>query len=251
MIVESPNGPRPISKLSRRWARRLEWRKELKASKQLEANAIEEAITQAMLDSGASKTFVNSRRGMQRTGLSDKVVVTADGTEHPASHTVLLPTKALSKGAREAIVVPGMQQKALLSVGTLANNGYTTVFLPGQQGVRVLEGDSSNTTDEKTVLQGWREDGGSRLWRIEYINDKDARKGACQRSFMSVTTENAYKEVAVTEVAGSVYDLPSTEQAIRWMHAVWGYPVKSTWLKATQAGNFISWPLLTNKNINK
>ena len=102
MIVESPNGPRPISKLSRRWARQLERRKELKASKQLKANAIEEAITQAMLDSGASKTFVNSRRGMQRTGLSDKVVVTADGTEHPASHTVLLPTKALSKGAREA-----------------------------------------------------------------------------------------------------------------------------------------------------
>jgi hypothetical protein len=29
-------------------------------SKQLEANAIEEAITEAMLDSGASKTFVNS-----------------------------------------------------------------------------------------------------------------------------------------------------------------------------------------------
>jgi hypothetical protein len=118
LIVESPDGPRPISKLSRRWARRLEQRRELKTAKQLEANAIEEAITQAMLDSGASKTFVNSRRGMQRTGLSDKVVVTADGTEHPASHTVLLPTQALSKGAREAIVVPGMQQKALLSVGT-------------------------------------------------------------------------------------------------------------------------------------
>ena len=87
---------------------------ELKAAKQLEANAIEEAITQAILDSGASKTFVNSRRGMQRTGLSDKVVVTADGTEHPASHTVLLPTQALSKGARVAIVVPCMQQKCIV-----------------------------------------------------------------------------------------------------------------------------------------
>ncbi|KAL7481115.1 hypothetical protein ACHAW6_006799 [Cyclotella cf. meneghiniana] len=31
----------------------------------------------------------------------------------------------------EALVIPGMQQKTLMSVGTLANNGYTTVFLPG------------------------------------------------------------------------------------------------------------------------
>jgi hypothetical protein len=30
----------------------------------LEANAIEQAITQAMLDSGASKTFVESRQGL-------------------------------------------------------------------------------------------------------------------------------------------------------------------------------------------
>jgi hypothetical protein len=48
-----------------------------------------------------------------------------------------------------------------------------------------------------------------------------------------------------------VYDLPSTEQAIRWMHAVCGYPVKSTWLKAVKAGNFVGWPLLTERNITK
>eukprot|EP00804_Cyclotella_cryptica_P016134 CCRYP_004248-RC/>CCRYP_004248-RC protein AED:0.42 eAED:0.42 QI:0/-1/0/1/-1/0/1/0/390 len=35
------------------------------------------------------------------------------------------------------------------------------------------------------------------------------------------------------------------------MHAVCGYPVKSTWLKAIQAGNFVGWPLLTVKNVLK
>eukprot|EP00804_Cyclotella_cryptica_P021690 CCRYP_018272-RA/>CCRYP_018272-RA protein AED:0.40 eAED:0.40 QI:0/-1/0/1/-1/0/1/0/288 len=35
------------------------------------------------------------------------------------------------------------------------------------------------------------------------------------------------------------------------MHAVCGYPVKSTWLKAVQAGNFIGWPLLTSRNVQK
>jgi hypothetical protein len=51
--------------------------------------------------------------------------------------------------------------------------------------------------------------------------------------------------------ANSVYDLPSIEQAIKWMHAVCGYPVKTTWSKAAKAGNFVGWPLLTEKNINK
>jgi len=49
----------------------------------------------------------------------------------------------------------------------------------------------------------------------------------------------------------SVYDLLSTEQAIKWMNAVCGYPVKTTWIKAVKAGNFIGWPLLTVRNIRK
>jgi len=48
-----------------------------------------------------------------------------------------------------------------------------------------------------------------------------------------------------------VYDLPSTEQAIKWMHAVCGYPVKSTWLKAVKAGNYVGWPMLTERNVKK
>ena len=35
------------------------------------------------------------------------------------------------------------------------------------------------------------------------------------------------------------------------MHAVCGYPVKSTWMKAVAAGNYIGWPLLTVRNVNK
>ncbi len=35
------------------------------------------------------------------------------------------------------------------------------------------------------------------------------------------------------------------------MHAVCGYPVKSTWLKAIKAGNFVGWPMLTKRNVQK
>jgi len=51
--------------------------------------------------------------------------------------------------------------------------------------------------------------------------------------------------------ANSIYDFPSIEQAIKWMHAVCGYPIKSIGIKAINAGNFIGWPLLTKKNVNK
>ena len=46
-----------------------------------------------------------------------------------------------------------------------------------------------------------------------------------------------------------MYDLPSTEQGIKWMHEVCVYPVKSTWLKAIAAGNFIGWPLINVRNV--
>ena len=111
---------------------------------------IDEAITQAMLDSGASKTFVNSRRGLHLTGRSDKVVVTAGGTKLQATNTGLLSTRALSKGAREAIIVPGMSQPALMSVSTLANNGYTTVFLPGNDGVNVFRANNMSSFPQRS-----------------------------------------------------------------------------------------------------
>jgi hypothetical protein len=37
------------------------------------------------------------------------------------------------------------------------------------------------------------------------------------------------------------------EQAIKWKHAVCGYPINTTWSKAANAGNVVGWPLLTGK----
>ena len=50
------------------------------------------------------------------------------------------------------------------------------------------------------------------------------------------------------QMAHSIYDLPSKEQAIKWMHIVLGYPVKSTWIKAIKAETYIGWPMLTKRN---
>jgi hypothetical protein len=51
--------------------------------------------------------------------------------------------------------------------------------------------------------------------------------------------------------ANSIYELPSTKQAIKWMQAVCGYLVKLTWLKAIKAGNYVGWSMLTKRNVHK
>ena len=59
------------------------------------------------------------------------------------------------------------------------------------------------------------------------------------------------KWVSVTEVAGSVYDLPSIEAVIRYLHASLGFPTKNTLLRAIKHGNLSSFPGLTASAVTK
>jgi hypothetical protein len=184
-----------------------------------------------MLDSGASKTFVNSRQGLQLTGRSDKVVETAGGTKLHATVTGLLSTRALSKGAREAIVVPGMSQPALMSVSTLANNGYTTVFLPGNDGVDIYgANDVVISSTAPPALQGWRD--GRGMWMVPVVDDNQISPG-----------------LDVAETAMGVYELPSTKEVVRFLHAALGNPTQATLLTAAQHGNLVTFPGMTPQNI--
>ena len=45
--------------------------------------------------------------------------------------------------------------------------------------------------------------------------------------------------------------MPSTKQIIRYLHAYAGFPTKTSWLKAINAGNFATWLHLTAKAIRK
>ncbi len=174
-----------------------------------------------MLDSGASKMFINSQRGLHLTGLSDKIIITTSSTKLQATHTGLLSTRALSKGAREAIVVPGMSQPALMSVSTLADNGYTTVFLP--KGVDVYRADDvAISSMAPPALQGWQDGRGH--WMVPIAD--------------------------VAEMATSAYDLPSTKEVVRFLHATLGYPVKATLLTVAQHGNLVTFSGMTPQNIS-
>ena len=56
---------------------------------------------------------------------------------------------------------------------------------------------------------------------------------------------------AAEETINNMYELPSLTRAVRYLLATTGFPTKSTWLKSTRNGNYLTWPLLTIHNANK
>ena len=49
----------------------------------------------------------------------------------------------------------------------------------------------------------------------------------------------------------NIYEITSTEQAIKYLHACYSLPKKSSCLKSIRLGNYTTWPGLTIKNRNK
>ena len=52
-------------------------------------------------------------------------------------------------------------------------------------------------------------------------------------------------EKEVEEAVNNVYELPSTKEIIRYLHACTGFPTKSTWLNAITKRRYATWPHLT------
>ena len=75
-----------------------------------------------------------------------------------------------------------------------------------------------------SVLNGWREATGTRLWQIYLMLGEE--------NFPSMPN-NAKQAILV---AYRAYDLPRVADLIRYYHKATGYPVQSTWLKAIGAG---------------
>ena len=110
----------------------------------------------------------------------------------------------------------------------MAENGYTTIFRPGDEGVTIhKKGTLTITTSEPPMLQGCKKRG-AKLWTVS-----------------APATNNEHEEVA------NVYNLLSISQTIKYLHAAAGYPVEETWTKAITAGNYTTWPGLTAPMVHK
>ena len=82
---------------------------------------------------------------------------------------------------------------------------------------------------------------GGKLWRISLKPDLT--------SISPLPDDDPQQEATLDTF--SVYDLSSAEALVIYFHAAAGYPVRSTWLRAIEAGNFASFPGLTLANAKR
>jgi len=126
-----------------------------------------------------------------------------------------------------------MSQPALMSISALANNGYTTIFLPGNEGLDVFgANDVVILSMAPPALQGWRD--GRGLWMVPVVDD---------------TAISPSLDVA--ETAMSIYELPSTKEVVRFLHASLGHPTQATLFTADQHVNLVTFPGMTPLNISR
>jgi hypothetical protein len=180
-----------------------------------------------IFDSGATSHFMSEELNLPKTETAQITVYLPDDSTLQATSKTQLPFKQLSPEAREANILPRLT-KSLLSVIKMSENGYTTIFRPGNEGVTIHEkGTLTMTLSVPPVLQGCKKKG-ENLWTVS-----------------ATATDNECKRIA------NLYDLPSVNQTIKYLHAAAGYPVKDTWVKAINAENYATWPGLTATAVRK
>ena len=154
-------------------------------------------------------------------------------------------------------MVPSLRGVSLLSTSKLSDAGYVTMYNGNK--VNVYDGLTATINfSEATVLQGWRCPG-ERLWQIPLtsdvrninaddllLNSSDGRDTL--NALYSVPPVSAMRRHIYGiqnppppgEAINYVYELPSMDPAIRYLHAADGFPTKTTWIKAIRKGNFLS-----------
>ena len=196
----------------------------------------------ALADSGADNHYITEddrqQANMPIIGTSTKQVGVANGGISEGRHVTKLPFELLSAKARLADTFDDFKH-SLLSIGLIADDDNIALF--SKDDVKIYrETDVLITCKGEPILIGVRDEKGR--YRIPLVQQ---RHGTWAPRTPSKRARQAL------ESANSVYDLPSIEEAIRWMHACLGYPVKSTWIAAVKNNHFRGWPLLTPRNVKK
>ena len=238
------------NKVAEKWKRKLNNRR---ARKQ-ENERMKREITlrkspTGVMDSGATSSCGRLRDPFIKTGeLSHKQFQVPTGQIVQATEQVKLFLD-IREPARTVDLVPAMKTDTLISVGKFADAGYLTVF--DEEEVNIYDGLKTKIEiKDEAIIRGWR-DPETGLYRIPLKSKTDnwntdtilLNKEGSKKITMNIPK--------ASEEINNVYELPSTEKAIRFLHAAAGFPTKLTWLKAIRAGNYESWPMITVKNVNK
>ena len=164
--------------------------------------------------------------------------------------------------------VPALANHSLLSGVKLAEDGYLSVC--NGDDVNIYGGRTATiTVSEYAVLKGWRCPC-TKLWRIPlqaHVTDLSIHtillnSLSGQESLNSLYTvptsasvlahiESFNSEHAAGETINNIYEVPSLEHAVWYLHAAAGFPTKATCLKSIRNGNYLPWPLLAIHDLNR
>jgi hypothetical protein len=144
-----------------------------------------------------------------------------NGDTITSTHTATLNIPFLPSSARRALILPGLSQHLLLSVGQMCDSECSVTFSATHVTV---------TNGSETILTGTR-DKQSNLW--------------------SVPLNHNPLHVGLKHSAHSVYEQKSTKGTITYLHVCCFSPVTYTWLKSIQNGHFATWPSVTVENVRK
>ena len=177
------------------------------------------------------------RLGLPILQASKKCAGVSNSGTSRGKYVKLLPFPQLSKKAAEAGTFEEFLT-LLMSVGKTDDDGNVSIYT--KKDVKVYkEEDILITCRDKPIIVGRRYERGR--YRILLLQTR----GQCQ------ARQPTNKSKKYLQEANSVHYLPTTEEAIKWMHSVCGYPVTPMWLKAIKVGNFTGWTMLNEHNITK
>ena len=171
--------------------------------------------------------------------------------------------------ARDVHIVLSLQNFFLLSTGKMSDANYIEIY--NNDEVNFYDVNTVKIkVSEEAVLRGYKYPW-TKLWQVPLrpnIINKTTDNLILNRP-TGMTSLNTRYEVPstdtitdtlnfmiqqapkTTEAINNVYDIPSIEPTIRYLHAAAGFPTKRTRTKAIKSGNYLTWPFLTVKNVNK
>jgi hypothetical protein len=220
-------------------------------------------IPSAISDTGATSTAGTLHDPFHTTTVpSTKVFLLPTGGTAQATHLsqLLLDVRA---PANQVDLVPNLTH-TLLSGSKFAEAGYTAVY--DKDEVNFYDSDKIHIT-ATSILQGYRCPR-TGLWRVPLrritrntnddtlILDSPCGTKSLNTKYIVPSTEAVRDHLKASmereqHTILNVYELPSIEQTIRYLHAAAGFPTKTTWLAAIRLGNYDTWPLVTVSNVHK
>jgi hypothetical protein len=170
--------------------------------------------------------------------------------------------------ARDVNIVPSLVENSLLSTSKFTDAGYTAIY--DENEVNFYDTKTTKiTVSAEAVLKGWR-CSRMKLWRVPLVPivtnlntdtlilDHPSGQNSLNTLYTIEMNQISREHVALQmgknhcqEYLHNVYELPSVESTIRYLHGAAGFPTKASWLKAIRKGNYLSWPLINVKNVAK